>query len=150
MTDDYEIASNRSGQVEFGMDTSGGLFALTMTGSGDKGLVRGNQIDGFYLAINPGDVWTITMMLDPKLGWAFESPGITFKNPADAVHYRIISFSPRVVVMQAISTHAKPIPEPWPEVDQPFNLHLRVKQSAKKSYGLIIDPPLKNPPPGGG
>lgn len=146
MTEIYEMEPSRSGQVVLGMDTSNGLFALTMTETGGAGLVRGNQEDGYYLAINPGDVWNITLMLDPKLGWEFESPAISFKNPADAAYYRILSFNPKVVVMRGASTYAKPIPEPWPVVKHPFNLHLRVKQSATKSYGLIIDPDLENPP----
>lgn len=148
MTEFDENVANRSGQVEFGMDTSTGLFALTMAGSGDHGLVRGNQNDGFFLAINPGDVWKITMVLDPKREWEFEDPAVTFKNPDDAQYYRILSFSPNVVVMRAKSTFANPIPEPWPEVMHPFNLHLRVKQSATKSYVLIIDPDVGNPPAG--
>ena len=140
----------RNGRVEFGMDTSTGLFALTMAGTGDPGLVRGNQTDGYYLAIEPGENWTITFGLDPKRGWTFDDPAITFKDPKNAEYYTIISASPTTVVMQARSTHAKPIPKPWPGVDHPFNLHLRVKQSDKVSYGLIIDPDLKNPPPNGG
>lgn len=136
----------KTGSVEFSLDTTDGFFTLLLSGAGDPGLVKGNRTDGFHLEIDPGDTWDITLSLDPRNQWAFDNPAITFKNPADAPFYAIRSTSPNRVVLRAISTQPAAIPKPWPEQIHPFNLHLKVRQSADAEYRLTIDPDVKNPP----
>lgn len=138
--------ANKSGGVEFGFDSSAGFFALIMTESGEPGLVKGKKDTGFYLEIEPADTWKIVLTLDQQCHWQFDDPAITFKNPADAKFYEIVSSGPQRVVIKAQSTLSSVPPKPWPEVIHRFNLNLVVKQSAGHSYKLSIDPDIKNPP----
>lgn len=142
--------ANKTGGVEFGFDPNAGFFALTMTESGDPGLVKGKKDTGFHLEIEPADTWKIVFTLDQQRHWQFDNPAITFKNPDDAKFYDIVSSGPQRVVMKAQSTLQPNPSKPWPGTTHPFNLNLEVKQSAGHSYKLSIDPDIKNPPHSGG
>lgn len=138
--------------IEFGLDASKPYLAFTMKDLNSSGIVRKDTGNGFFIAIDPGQRWDITITLDPSWDWEFDTDPISFKDMAHAKHYKVTSVKQRTLVLRAHSRLAGSLPPPppaWPAQSHLFNLYLVVKQSASRTYPMIIDPDVKNPPPGG-
>ena len=137
--------TERAARIELGLKPDGRYLQFTMADLDGTGVVGGNAADGFYLAIRPGEKWLLTLTLGSSWSWQFDNAPITFKHQSHAQYYRVISASAKSVVLQARSKHANAGNHPTDL--HPFNLYVIMDQSAGKSYPLMIDPDVKNPPP---
>lgn len=142
-------SAKKKARIEFNIIPKSPNWILTFTDLDKTGLVDGDQNNGYYLAIEPGEKWEITFTLAKMWNWMFDKDPITFKSTKDAENYKITSQSPAKLVIEAYSPLSSGLQEPWPEHNQPFNLYVVIEQSNKKSYPLTIDPDVKNPPLGG-
>ena len=152
-TPDTAMASpgSKPARIEFGLMPQSPYLAVMLIDLDKTGLIDGNQQDGYFLTILPGDHWLITFTLNNAWHWTFDTDPISFKTAAHAKNYKLVSQSPRQVVIEASSPYPKHIsPNPWPKAEeQPFNLYVLMEQSNKKTYAMTIDPDVKNPPLGG-
>ena len=65
--------------IEFGLDASKPYLAFTMKDLNSSGIVRKDTGNGFFIAIDPGQRWDITITLDPNWDWKFDTDPISFK-----------------------------------------------------------------------
>lgn len=144
--------ANKTAEVEFDLKPVGKYLKVVMRDLLYTGIIDGNADTGYYLRIEPGEHWQITMTLSDNWKWTFDKDPISFKRQGHANYYKLISQRPQQIVFEAKSKHAAPpVPNdpPWPPEDHPFNLYVLMNQSAGTTYPVTIDPDVKNPPLGG-
>ena len=137
-------------QIAFDIEPKGKNWIVKFIDKEASGLVDGDDVEGWYLAIQPGKNWEITFTLSANWNWKFDENPISFKTAGDAAHYRVASQSGTTLVVEAYSTLPAGNPAPKHDVLHPFNLYVLIDQSSKKSYPVTIDPDVKNPPVGSG
>ncbi len=140
---------NKHAEVVFDLVKRAPYLVVKMSDAQAQGVVDGNQQEGYYLKIKPGDHWEVTFKLSSNWRWSFDSNPIAFKKSDHGKHYKMISQSAQQLVVQVKSPYDSNEPEPWEEEDQPFNLYVLMSQSNTKVYPMTIDPDVKNPPLGG-
>ena len=140
---------NKRAKVVFNLKPAGKYLKVVMSDPDLTGIIDGNADSGYYLRIDPGEHWLITMTLSEDWHWTFDTNPISFKRQGHSNYYKLISQSAQQVVFEAKSKHASARIPAWPFEDHPFNLYVLMNQSAETTYPVTIDPDVKNPPLGG-
>lgn len=143
----YKLAN-----VKFGLKVVKPYLVVLLSDTDKTGIVDGDQRNGYFIRIDPGEYWRIKFTLDREMwDWSFDKDPISFKDKNHSKYYKLISQSAYEVVVDAMSPYPKPDSNhPWPaEENQLFNLYVLMHQSDKKVYPMTIDPDVKNPPRGG-